>query len=319
MSFKNHLSSHQSLITPYEKVRAVFIALALEKNRKASPFVEEAKVLKTLAALAQTPQELLQISEIQDSLLTAAGVSNKAKKYLHDEDRKEAIQGLIDNFLEPSSHSFVDELVYRFLLTRGDALGGSMRNIAGFLGEWRFTRILISTLSVMGIEFQYLDSKTKNWMQASLEPDIERQIKGLHWFSSGQERTLIYNLTVPTVKKNVDICLFNCLPSEINFGKSKDSAHHNPEKYLALGELKGGIDPAGADEHWKTANSALERIRIAFSNNNCTPFTFFIGAAIEAAMAQEIYKQLENNTLSNAANLTNEEQVVSLCNWLIQL
>ena len=23
-----------------------------------------------------------------------------------------------------------------------------------------------------------------------------------------------------------------------------------------LGELKGGIDPAGADEHWKTGNAA---------------------------------------------------------------
>ncbi len=92
-----------------------------------------------------------------------------------------------------------------------------------------------------------------------------------------------------------------------------------PKKYLALGELKGGIDPAGADEHWKTANSALDRIRNAFSDNNSNPQTFFIGAAIENAMAQEIYQQLVKNTLSNGANLTNESQVVSLCNWLIKI
>ena len=101
--------------------------------------------------------------------------------------------------------------------------------------------------------------------------------------------------------------------------KKTDSVHQIPNKYIALGELKGGIDPAGADEHWKTANSALERIRKAFLKENCSPKTFFIGAAIEKAMAQEIYQQLEKQTLTNSANLTNENQVVSLCNWLLNI
>ena len=43
MPFRNHLASQRSLITPYEETRAGFISLALEKNRKATPFVEEAK------------------------------------------------------------------------------------------------------------------------------------------------------------------------------------------------------------------------------------------------------------------------------------
>ena len=49
------------------------------------------------------------------------------------------------------------------------------------------------------------------------------------------------------------------------------------------------------------------------------PYTFFIGAAIEKSMAKEIFHQLENRTLTNAANLTNEEQLISICKWLIQL
>lgn len=150
-------------------------------------------------------------------------------------------------------------------------------------------------------------------------PDIEKLVKGLYWKSHGIDRTLIYNLTVPIVKKNVDLSLFNCSPNDLSFSKNKSSVLYKPERYLALGELKGGIDPAGADEHWKTANSALDRIRKAFSNKNCSPHTFFIGAAIENAMAKEIYQQLTNNILSNSANLTNEEQVVSLCNWLIKI
>ena len=63
MPFNNHLKSHEDLITPYEETRAGFIALALEKNRTATPFVEEAKVLKVFASRAKTPKELLEISE----------------------------------------------------------------------------------------------------------------------------------------------------------------------------------------------------------------------------------------------------------------
>ena len=319
MPHNSHLKSYKSLITPYEETRAGFISLALEKNRKATPFVEEAKALKAVAEKAKKPKDLLNFDEIQNSLLTASGISDKAKNHLRDEDGKKAINDLIENFLEPSGKSFVDELVYRFLLTRGDSLGGSMRNLAGTIGEWKFTRILISTLSVYGIEFKYLDSKSKKWLTPDNEPDLEKRVKGLCWVSNGKNRTLIYNLTVPTVEKNVDLCLFDCSPSEFIFGKNDDSAHRNSKKYLALGELKGGIDPAGADEHWKTANSALGRIRSSFADRNCQPYTFFVGAAIEKAMAMEIYQQLEEKTLTNGANLTIEKQVVSLCGWLISI
>ena len=319
MPYRNHLESYESLITPYEETRAVFISLALEKNKKATPFVEEAKALKAMARQANHPKDLLKINNIQSSLLTAAGISDKARSHLREEDKHKAILGLIENFLEPSGRYFVDELVYRFLLTRGDSLGGSLRNLAGFIGEWRFTRILMSTLSVLGQDFKYLDAKSRKWINFNLEPELEKKVKGLHWLSQGNNRTLIYNLTVPVVGKNVDLCLFNCSHEDIVLGKNENSTHYDSEKYLALGELKGGIDPSGADEHWKTANSALERIRNAFSTENFQPYTFFVGTAIEKAMAEEIYQQLERHILTNGANLSNEQQVVSLCSWLIDI
>jgi len=55
MPFNNHLNSYEDLVTPYEEIRAGFIALALEKNKKATPFVEEAKALKVFASKAKTP------------------------------------------------------------------------------------------------------------------------------------------------------------------------------------------------------------------------------------------------------------------------
>ncbi|OHB59213.1 MAG: hypothetical protein A2167_07525 [Planctomycetes bacterium RBG_13_46_10] len=51
--WKRFLKNASSLITPYEQTRAGFVALALEKNRLGTPYVEEAKVLKLW------PQKLL--------------------------------------------------------------------------------------------------------------------------------------------------------------------------------------------------------------------------------------------------------------------
>jgi hypothetical protein len=319
MSYRDHLSSSDCLVTPYEEIRAGFIALALEKNRRASPFVEEAKALRVLASRASKPEGLLRISEIRESMLTAAGISDKAAGHLSEDDKTDAIRGLIDKFLEPAGKDFVDELVYRFLLTRGDSLGGRLRNLAGSLGERKFTRALISTLSIEGVKYKWLHSKSRRWIDRSADDsDIELDLKGLSWHTPAN-RTLICNLTVPIIEKNVDLCLLDSLPDRIILGRNKNSDHYNPKKYIALGELKGGIDPAGADEHWKTANSALGRIRVAFQQINLKPHTFFIGAAIEKAMSEEIFRQLQSGVLSNAANLTKTKQLVSVCKWLVHL
>jgi hypothetical protein len=119
---------------------------------------------------------------------------------------------------------------------------------------------------------------------------------------------------VPIVNNNIDICLLNC-----EFQKLSKEIIELPKSYIALGELKGGIDPAGADEHWKTASKALSRIRESFLAQKCKPRIFFIGAAIEKKMAKEIWSELEIGVLNNAANLTKADQVISLCQWLSNL
>lgn len=319
--FQHHLTSSTDLVTSYEATRAGFISIALEKNRKATPFIAEARALKIEAAKAQAPIELLQIEKIRSSLLTAAGISEKALNHLKEEDKIEAIKGLIEKFLQPAGDDFVDELVYRFLLTRGDKLGGSMRNLGGVIGERKLSRAIISALVISRTKYQWLHSKSKHWISISSDDtDIELHLKGLSWQREGKSRTLIYNIRVPIVEKNVDLCLLNAKPEKFNLrARRKESAHNSPSKYIALGELKGGVDPAGADEHWKTANSALDRIRNAFLKKSLSPLTFFVGAAIENSKAVEIFSQLESGKLANAANLTDEDQVASLCSWIVNL
>jgi hypothetical protein len=313
--YQNHLQSSDDLVTTYEATRAGFVALALEKNRRATPHIEQARALQSAASGARTPADLLNIEGIEAGLLTAAGLSDKSLAYLQPQDKQEAIDGLIKNFLEPAGAKFAEELVFRFLLTRGDTLGGSMRNIGGILAQQKLTRTLIATLKIAGVRCQWLHLKTRKWLEmADDEADIDSAVRGLTWQNQNRSRTLLFNLLVPVVKSNVDMCLFNITPQELS-----GAQYRAAETYLALGELKGGIDPAGADEHWKTARTALDRIREAFSKAGYSPYTFFIGAAIEKKMATEIWNQLEDGILSNAANLNESDQLASISRWLCTL
>ena len=315
MSYLRHLSTTADLITVPEEIRAGFVALALERSRQATPFVEQARALRVSAMSAKYPKDLLDIEEIQTALLTASGFSEKATNYTAEIDKTVAIQSFVEKFLEPAGSSFVEELVYRFLLTRGDSLGGSMRNIAGKLAERKVTRALISALTLTEATYQWLSTISGTWiMGTGNDADIELSLKALSWEKNSKTRTLVYNRTIPLVRKNIDMCLLDCTPDEIN-----PATYKIPKRFIAFGELKGGIDPAGADEHWKTAQTALARIRTAFADRNLSPNLFFIGAVIADSMAQEIWHQLEDGTLRNAANLTNPDQVASLAHWLVNL
>ncbi|MCU0346684.1 MAG: type II restriction endonuclease, partial [Saprospiraceae bacterium] len=247
-----YVKSAADLVTSREETRAGFIAMALEKNFIAVPYIEEAKALKALASQLKKPSELLKLSDIRMGLLTASGLSDKSLNYLTDDDKTLAIKGLIEKFLEPAGESFVDELVYRYLLTKGDALGGKARNLAGTLGERKFLRCLISVFNLAGIHYKWKDSDSNTWLDKPTDnTDIEKRIKAIYW-KKKTDRLMVLNINVPLVNKNVDLSILQGTPEDLKTGK--ESIIHQPEKYVALGELKGGVDQAGADEHWKTAN-----------------------------------------------------------------
>ena len=280
-----HLKSAADLKTTNETVRAGFAALAVENQRRATPYVEQARALKHAVSQAKHPVELLEIPGIQSALVPVSGVN------------------------------FVEELVFRFLLTRGDTLGGSMRNVGGFMAQKKLTRAIIAYLKLAGYHCQWLHSETNTWAKLPEDDaDVELSLRGLCWDTGKGPRTLLYNVTVPLFRNNVDLSLFNCSAEDLT-----REVIETPSAYIALGELKGGIDPAGADEHWKTARTSLNRIREAFSKRKLKPHTFFIGAAIETKMATEIWEMLKRGSLENAANLTDEDQVTSVSQWICTL
>jgi hypothetical protein len=333
-----HLTSSQDLITTPAAKRAGFVTAVLEKSKLADSFVRDARTLRAKASVAQTPEDLLNLKDIQAALLTAAGVSDKATSYLGPDDRQEILREYIKNVLEPAGEKFVEELVYRFLLTRGDTLGGKVRNLVGVWAQRQFTHYIISEFCVAGRELRWLGAARTRWQPAETLADAD-QVRALAWNTGYLPRVLAYNVGVPLIKtdeemasaaaaeadapsrsgKNVDLCLLQMSEAAYTAGTTRTRAVKETQHYLALGELKGGIDPAGADEHWKTASAHLARIRRSFAMYSAAPALFFIGNAIEPSMAGEIWSMLERGELTNVANMTDDHQAVSLFSWLCAL
>ena len=322
IKFNNCITSSENLVTSPAQRRAGFMEAALEKNRKSKSYIDEAKTLKQLASKASEATDLLSIPAIRDGLLTASGLSDKSWKYFTERDKTEAIKKLIEEFLEPSGDGFIDELVHRFLLIKGDSFGGSMRNLVGKIAEMKFVRKLLSVLSISGATYRVLSKENKKkkknlWQDMSYKKDYELadSIAAITWELKGKNRVIFFNRKIPLVGHNVDICVFSGDETDYNSG----AIVHEHKKAIMFGELKGGIDPAGADEHWKTCLSALERIRNKYKKESIQVLISFLGAAIEKKMADEIWEQLIDGTLSNAANLTEDEQLTNYCEWIVKL
>lgn len=315
----NFVHTAMDLVTTHEQIRAGFLAIALEKNMIGNQFVDQARAFKTMVASTKGPDDFLSMVNIRPFMLTAAGLSDKSLNHLNESDYRLVIKELIDKFLKPAGDAYIDETIYRFLLTKGDAVGGTMRNRIGVMEQEKLIRCLLSCMAVRGVNYYWVDKEQKkfSWKNKSVnDTDIEKRLKAIAWENEKGSRCLGLNMTISNVEKNVDICLFDCTQADYHCGKI---AKENPTAAIMLGELKGGIDPAGADEHWKTANTALERIRTKYSKMGHSILTSFVGAAIEKAMSNEIFEQLTSGVMTNAANLTNINQVVDYCNWVIEL
>jgi len=317
----NYVRKASDLVSTLESQRNGFLEYALRKSKESIPYIDKAKSLKIiLEQHTKSPKDILKLKGEKEECYQAAGVSIKAKKYLSEKDLNDILLEFIKEFLEPAGSQYIDELIYRYLLTLGDALGGRMRNLVGSMANEKFTRFIISQIQISNFKFDFYTKSTKSWLPSKeYSIDIVPKIRSIRWtLKNGNQRQLIYNLTVPIVKKNIDLVLLNSHCEKLN-GSEFKKVIKDPKSYKALGELKGGIDPAGADEHWKTANTALSRVRENFNKHGIKIPLVFIGAAIEKSMSKEIFSQYSTGKLANCANLIVENQLISLCNWLVKL
>ena len=301
-----YVQSPKDLVTPIDITQSGFLQQALRKTREASPYVDQAKRLLNKLLVVHTPQELLAFPEIRADLVTAAGFSDKATNYFSPSQLEEALLKVLREIEQKAGTDWRAEITYRFLLTRGDTLGGVMRNIMGAEAKVKFIEAILVAL------------RDKNIKPAVSRTEAEK-VRQISW--SG--RVLLFDKTPKIIGKNIDAILLkkqhNAHTLLTNSGSYLPVANllGNKDSYLACGEVKGGIDPAGADEHWKTASGALSRIRKKFQGK--PPKLFFVGAAIENSMAAEIFNHLQSGVLNHAANLNRPQQLSDLASWLVAL
>jgi hypothetical protein len=310
------VTSPDSLVTTHDAYRAGVLEIALFKNKESLPYLDRAKALYvTLKKNTTTCSDILKMTELHETILEAAGITTKTKKHLTKEDKSELLSKFVNEILAKSGKKYVDEIVYRYLMALGEQLGGHMRNGIGALARGKLIRQIVAQLKVAGISFRYFIDGDKSWTNESkYKPAIAEEIKAISWKNEGCERTFLNNVNVAGLSKNVDMVLLQRELPRITSAEMK-SALAATKDILMMGELKGGIDPAGGDEHWKTARGALERIRKNYKRVDI----LFICASIEKAMSKEIYSMLQMGDLNCVANLTNDNQLSSACEWIIRL
>jgi hypothetical protein len=278
------------LVTDANTRAAGFELQASKKSDLMRPYIDQGLTAIQLIPNIEVPFESMD-ARLQEFLIAAAGLSRKSLNHLSPSTVEKIIRDILplDSLTDPDTQS---DLLYRFLLTSGDSLGGSMRNIIGDIGQDRLVSLLERHMSLNKIDYQ-------------IHQSASGKVSSLNW----KDQTIHFNKKPKFVGKSIDIIFLR-----------SDGELENPDSYLACGELKSGIDPAGADEHWKTAKSALARIRDNFVSSNMTPpYLFFVGAAIEKAMAQEAVQMMKSGTLNLAVNLYKDRQVAKLIEELLAL
>lgn len=293
----DYISEPSDLVTSKKDTISGFKEQAELKSEKANEYVARARELEKRLSKVNTLEGVVDLAndpQFGEHILTAAGLSSKAKGHIPRDAQKEIAFTIFDKY--ERLEKLKESILYRYLLTEGASLSGKMRNVVGNMGENRIAEKLEEKLESIGRNVH-----------------VGRTASGNANLISWDNRTIFLNRTSKFIGKNIDMIIVK--------STSRDrEALKNPDLYRGCVEIKSGIDPAGADEHWKTARSALERIIKSFSKENKQPPELgFIGAAIETSMAVEIFSWLNDDKLQCAANMLHDDQLDYFVDWLVNL
>ncbi|EAB5457719.1 DUF1217 domain-containing protein [Escherichia coli] len=282
----------EDLITTIDNRIDGFSWQASQKLGKADPYIEIADYARANIHKVHNVETLRNDPLLTTFIIAACMMSKKSLSHLNISMQNKIIEELID-FSKFNDSNYVQKLERRYLLTCGDSLGGSMRNAVGQNAQQLLGNCIVNRLFNLGYNPKLIHRSDK--------------LVGITW---GDKR-ISFDQKPKFIDKSVDFIV-------VRGESARVGTLENPSDYICCGELKGGIDPAGADEHWKTAKSALDRIVTAFNSKQISPPKLvFVGAAIEFAMSYEIFDLLENGWLAGAANILKEEQLHEVIDIII--
>lgn len=279
------IKSAKDLVTQKTDTMNGFIEQAQEKRKDITKYTKIVDYFLLNKHLIKDINIARQDKLIMQFLIAAAMLSQKSLLYFSIEEQNRIISEII-NFSKFNEEEYLEQLKCQFLINCGESLGGSMRNIIGQKAQNYFISIILETLQKKGYHFDTIRSKKDKIVQIS-------------W----NDRCIVFDKKPKIVGKSIDFIV-------VKGDSARNNNIENLDDYVICGELKGGVDPAGADEHWKTGLSALNRIDKVFTDyDKNKPVLIFLGSAIASFMAGEIFSLLENNWLGAAANINNQEQL----------
>ncbi|MBL4808659.1 MAG: hypothetical protein JKY43_01200 [Phycisphaerales bacterium] len=130
--------TRKDLITSHKQIALGFLEQALAKTHEADEYIVEAKSFKQTLDLAKTIDDLIGNPLITQQLLAASGFSGKATTHLTTDEMNHALSEAIEKIRTGAGDLWREDLLFRYLLTKGDSLGGKLRNLTGRMGAEKF-------------------------------------------------------------------------------------------------------------------------------------------------------------------------------------
>jgi hypothetical protein len=288
------ITSAKDLVTKKTDTVNGFIEQAKEKSKDITKYTNILDYFFQNKNLIKDINIARQDKIIMQFLTAATMLSQKSLLYFSTDEQNLIISEIID-FSKFNDEQYLEKLKYQYLMNSGESLGGSMRNLIGQKAQNHFILNILKTLNDKGYKYNIVKNKKGKIVQIS-------------W----NDRCIFFDKKPKIVGKSIDFIV-------VKGNSAINNDIENLDDYIICGELKGGVDPAGADEHWKTGLSALNRIDKVFNDyNKKRPILIFLGSAIASFMAGEIFHLLEKKWLGSAANINNNQQLQNIVNLIIE-
>jgi len=198
----------------------------------------------------------------------------------------------------------------------GDSLGGTSRNEVGRTAMMRLLNPLVRFLNerdlLHSVNFSYKGTLDENELEDagtrrqevvfSSDTDVERLLNSFERFRVKYHELILRNGSRLLVDRQL-----NWQDTTGNVHKIGPDLHSTAQTqdFVWAAEVKGGADPAGSDEHWKTATQALNRILDASqTTGRPKPALAFVATILVERVAREAQKWVDEGKLTKVYNLT---------------
>jgi len=199
----------------------------------------------------------------------------------------------------------------------GDALGGVSRNEVGRVAMMRILNPLVARLHSRGflasiayslkgqitLDDDDSGAEERKWIEITPHTNVQELLDRFETY-----RVLYHELRMVNGSRlllNAQLKWVDPITGETYKVGPDLHSHVGDTDLLWAGELKGGADPAGSDEHWKTATEALRRITdAARRTDRRKPQLSFIAAILVDRVARAAQSWIDNGDLTSVYNLT---------------